>query len=172
MPQFITPHQNSLGKFSDRAAVEAAIQTLEAAGFSRDGLAIMPESLVPKPAVKETEAARGAGGGAVAGSVFGGMAGLLLGLMNVLASPLQSELTPVVIGLTLAGAGVGAGGGSLLGALSGVEVRKVAAEPLSEPIESYVLVAEQATPEQVTQARELLQDKIAQQSEIQEGDEL
>jgi uncharacterized membrane protein len=161
MPQLIRPHQNSLASFSDRSSAEAAIQTLEAAGFAHDHLAIVPESLSPEPAVKETEAISNAGSGAIAGTVFGCMSGLLLGFMKVAGADVDAALTEidplqVFIGMTLAGAGIGAAGGGLIAALGGASVRKDAVETLAKPEESYVIVAEQMTPEQVIQAKQML----------------
>jgi gas vesicle protein len=62
----------------------------------------------------------------------------------------------VFVGMTLAGAGVGAAGGGLIAALSGASVRKDAVETLAKPVESYIVVAEQITPEQVIQAKQIL----------------
>jgi uncharacterized membrane protein len=161
MPQLIKPHQNSLASFSDRFLAEAAVQTLESAGFAREHLAIVPESISPEPAVKETEAISSAGSGAIAGTVFGCMAGLLLGFMKVAGADVNAAVTgidplQVFVGMTLAGAGVGAAGGGLIAALSGASVRKDAVETLAKPVESYIVVAEQITPEQVIQAKQIL----------------
>jgi uncharacterized membrane protein len=160
MPQLIRPHQNSLASFSDRFLAEAAVQTLESAGFAREHLAIVPESLNPEPAVKETEAISSAGSGAIAGTVFGCMAGLLLGFMKVAGADVDAvtgiDPLQVFIGMTLAGAGVGAAGGGLIAALSGASVRKDAVETLAKPTESYIIVAEQITPEQVIKAKQIL----------------
>lgn len=159
MQQLITPRQNLLGLFPDLPSAEAAVKALQEAGFAADSLTIAPQTLQTNSPVSETEAARGAGGGAVAGTVFGIMAGMLLGFMGMISPEIpQASATQMFVGVSLAGAGIGAFGGSLLGALSGVKLNTSAVDTTgsksSEP--EYIVLAEQATPEEVARAQELL----------------
>lgn len=157
MKQFITPHQNLVGAFAELSQAEAGVAALQSAGFSDEHLKVMPQELEFSPPVSETKAAQGAGGGAIAGTVFGTMAGLLLGYANAISpGGVGSNVVQVLTGITLAGAGIGAVGGGLLGALSGVKVRKAPDLDQAEPPQNYLIVAEQATEDEIKQAKALL----------------
>lgn len=157
MQQLIAPHQTLLGVFPDLPTAEVALNTLRETGFSEVNMAILPQRLEPAPEAQHTEARRSAGGAAVAGTVFGSMAGLLLGFMTII-SPNGPDVDPVqgLIGITLAGAGIGAAGTSLIGMLTGSKVSKGSTQPESTEATNYVIVAEQATADQVIKAKEVL----------------
>lgn len=160
MPQLISPDNPLVGLFPDLVTAEAAMKALQEAGFSEDSLILTAQALQPDPAVRDTEADRGAGGGALAGTVFGSMAALLLGFMSTISpgtSP-HTEMISTLLGITFLGAGIGAAAGGLLGALSGSKVSKAASEQfgLDPSTETYVILLEQSTPEEVEKAKQIL----------------
>ncbi len=109
-----------VGLFGRRAAAEAAVRDLTAAGFPSDriGVAMQDQDAHVDGAERiATDTADGAATGAVSGGLVGGLLGLL-------GSVLVPGLGPVVAGGVLAsmltGAGIGAATGGLLGALVGL----------------------------------------------------
>lgn len=158
MQQLIAPNQTVLGFFPDLPAAEAALQSLQLAGFSADCFVILPTTLRPNPPVDATEAKRGAAGGAIAGTFLGLMIGLVLGYMATISSQVGAvHPTEVLIGLALLGSGVGAAGASLMGGLSGFNVSKAAAEPETiAPDERYVLVAEEISADAIAEIKTIL----------------
>jgi hypothetical protein len=82
----------------------------------------------------------------------------MLGYMTAISPSLpQVGSVQVIAGMLLAGAGIGAAGGALLGVLSGARIHKSAeTSEQTDRLGNYIIVAEQITPEEVTQARDLL----------------
>lgn len=160
MPQLISPDNPLVGLFPDLATAEAAMKALQEAGFSEDNLILTAQALQPDPAVRASEASRGAGGGALAGTVFGSMAGLLMALMSAVSpgTPPHTDALSTLVGIIILGAGIGAAAGGLLGALSGGKIPKAATEQfnLDPSNENYVILMEQSTPEEVEKAKQIL----------------
>jgi hypothetical protein len=112
-----TTGRTVVGLFGHRAAAEAAIRDLQAAGFPQDRIGVAMQERVEQGDLLEgagSDTAEGAAKGAVSGGLLGGLLGLLVSL-------LIPGLGPVVVGgllaSTLTGAGIGAATGGLLGAL-------------------------------------------------------
>lgn len=120
------PTQTRTWLFDTHSAALAAVRDLEAAGFTRDEVAIVGQNLSPVATGETIEGGSNAGVGASVGGAVGGGAGLLAGL-GIMAIP---GIGPLVaagwLAATLAGVGAGAAAGGLLGALtgSGVEERE------------------------------------------------
>jgi hypothetical protein len=111
-----------VGLFSIRAAAEAAIRDLKAAGFTEDQIGV---AMQDRDEQREliSESGNQAAEGAAAGALSGGLVGGLIGLLGSLLIP---GVGPVVVGgvlaSTLAGAGIGAATGGIIGALIGMGV--------------------------------------------------
>ena len=112
-----TTGRTVVGLFRDRRRVEAVIQDLEAAGFSRDRVGLAMQSGVEQGDLLE-DPGDAAAEGVAKGAVSGGLVGGVLGLLGSLVIP---GIGPIVAGgllaSTLAGAGIGAAAGGVLGAL-------------------------------------------------------
>ncbi len=109
-----------VGLFGRRAAAEAAVRDLTAAGFLPDRIGVAMQDQDGQVEGAQSIVADTADG-AAKGAVSGGLVGGLLGLLG---SVLVPGLGPVVAGGALAsiltGAGIGAATGGLLGALVGL----------------------------------------------------
>jgi uncharacterized membrane protein len=121
--------KESVGMFASRDRAEAASRSLAEAGFAANQIGIDTQVLDPNPRIRDTKAAKSAGGGAIAGSLFGALVGLLLVIISLnpltsIANPAVTQPWLTVVGVTLAAAGVGAAGGALMAALSGLNVPK------------------------------------------------
>lgn len=106
-----------VGVFHHRAAAEAAIHDLEAAGFTHDRIGVAMQDRVEQGDLldgSQGETVEGAAKAAVSGGLLGG----LLGLLGSLLIP---GVGPLVVGgvlvSVLTGAGIGAATGGLLGVL-------------------------------------------------------
>ena len=131
------------GRFIEQAQAEAAISSLEQAGFPRAEMAVFfvnaPGQHDQFPIGGDEDESPGtehAGAGAATSAIGGGAIGVAVGLATL---PLLGPIAP------LAGAGVGAYVGSLAGALDGMNADKAthAAARVSppEPRKSGMLVA-------------------------------
>jgi hypothetical protein len=126
--------------YDSSSSAQAAVQELEASGFSHDDVTYMGNKGA-SAANDSTDdrsgehgAGSGAGTGATLGTVLGGGAGLLAGL-GALAIPGVGPLVAagwLVAALT--GAGVGAAAGGLLGALTGAGLGEEHAETYAEGV--------------------------------------
>jgi hypothetical protein len=156
MTQAIEPTQKRIGEFPDQAAAENALNALQEAGFSKERISIVPKT----PPVPATEAKRSGVRGAIAGALCGGLAGLTLSLMKIGAAGGIPQVDPLrnMLGLFLAGSLIGAVGMGLIGAMTGVNVRKdgVGAEA-SALIPNFVLFAKDLLPDELSQAKEIVQ---------------
>jgi hypothetical protein len=153
----------------DDAAV--AVRELHAAGIADTDISVVTGDRsaaqeVPPPSKLSLDVANGVEGGAGAGVVLGGAGGLLAGL-GLLAIP---GIGPVVAGgwllATAAGAAAGAilGGaaGGIIGALVAGGVPEADAHVYSEAIRrGGSLVTAKVTPEQIDQAKAILDDNDA-----------
>ena len=115
----------AFGIFADRAAAEAAVDRLGAAGFSHGDVSVMmadQSSTQDFATEKNTKAPEGTTTGVSIGGVAGGTLGLLAGL-GALAIPGVGPLIAAgpIMG-ALAGLGVGGAVGGLVGALVGLGI--------------------------------------------------
>jgi hypothetical protein len=113
------------GLFSDRHALEAAIDGLRLAGFRESDIsALLPDLASTKELAheKHTKAPEGAAVGAAAGGIAGGTLGLLLGLGALAIPGLGPFIAAGPIVAALAGAGAGGAVGTLTGALVGMGI--------------------------------------------------
>lgn len=144
--------------FDTYAHASAAVQDLEAAGFSRDEISILrSEGTTEGGTASTTDKAGGAEVGASVGTLVGGGAGLLAGL-GALAIP---GVGPIVAAgwlvALLTGAGAGAAAGGLLGALTGSGVSEDEAEVYAEGVRrGSTLVTVRAEEVRIGQAEAIL----------------
>lgn len=113
------------GIFADRAAAEAAVDRLTAAGFSNQDVSVLMadrQGSKDFAAEKNTKAPEGTTTGGIVGGAAGGTLGLLAGL-GALAIPGVGPLIAAgpIMG-ALAGLGVGGAVGGLVGALIGLGI--------------------------------------------------
>jgi hypothetical protein len=161
MEQFVDPRQSPVGLFSNLETAETALDTLQNAGFSADHLSLVPQSLEPDPAVKDTELVESAKPGAIAGSLFGAIGGLLLSFLGSAGSGVPTGLSlENTIGLVLIGSGLGAVAGGLLAAMAGANVPKAEVEH-SDATHHYLILAE-GTSDRISQAKEILRQHGSQ----------
>src|SRR5436305_12451631 len=113
------------GIYRDRAAVEAAVDTLLDNGFrSEDISVLLPDNVGTKDFAheKNTKAPEGATTGAGTGAVVGGTLGLLAGIGALAIPGLGPFIAAGPIMGALAGAGTGGVVGGILGALVGMGI--------------------------------------------------
>ena len=116
------------GLFPDRASAEAAYQTAEARGYTRNDVDLVMSDATrtthfPQDAAVETElgtkAAEGAGIGGAIGGTIGAIAAAIAAVGTTLALPGLGLVIAGPLAAAAAGAGAGAAGGGLIGALIG-----------------------------------------------------
>src|SRR5437763_7130657 len=113
------------GIYRDRAAVEAAVDTLLDNGFrSEDISVLLPDNVGTKDFAheKNTKAPEGATTGATAGGAVGGTLGLLAGIGALAIPGVGPFIAAGPIMGALAGVGVGAATGGIIGALVGMGI--------------------------------------------------
>lgn len=121
----------AFGIYPDRFAVEAALDTLRAAGFRNTDISVLfPDNKGTKDFAheKDTKAPEGAMAGAGSGAIIGGTLGWLAGI-GALAIPGIGPLIaagPIVA--ALAGMGLGGAVGGLTGALVGMGIPEYVAK--------------------------------------------
>ena len=115
----------AFGIFPSHSAAEAAVDQLQAAGFSHDDVSVLmadKQGSKDFAAEKNTKAPEGTTAGVLSGGTVGGTLGLLAGL-GALAIPGVGPLIAAgpIMG-ALAGLGVGGAVGGLIGALVGMGI--------------------------------------------------
>ena len=115
----------AFGIFASRTAAEAAVDQLQAAGFSHDDVSVLmadQKSSKEFASEKNTKAPEGTTAGVLGGGTVGGTLGLLAGL-GALAIPGVGPLIAAgpIMG-ALAGLGIGGAVGGLVGALIGMGI--------------------------------------------------
>lgn len=115
----------AFGIFPSRSAAEAAVDQLQAAGFSHDDVSVLmadKNSSKEFASEKNTKAPEGTTAGVLGGGTVGGTLGLLAGL-GALAIPGVGPLIAAgpIMG-ALAGLGIGSAVGGLVGALIGMGI--------------------------------------------------
>jgi hypothetical protein len=149
------------GIYKTTQQAEAAVQALNAAGFSSQDISVLfPDKQTTKEFAheKNTKAPEGATTGAVAGGAIGGTLGLLAGI-GALAIP---GLGPFIAAGPIMGAlaGVGAGGavGTLVGALVGMGMPEYEAKRYEGRVKDggILLSVHCETSEEIDRAKEIL----------------
>ena len=115
----------AFGIFKSRAAAEACIDALMAAGFRSDDISVLaPDQAVTRELAteKNTKAPEGATTGATAGGAIGGTLGLLAGIGSLAIPGLGPFIAAGPIMGALAGMGAGAAAGGIIGALVGMGI--------------------------------------------------
>jgi Protein of unknown function (DUF3341) len=155
------------GIYSNREALERAVQALRSAGFSAEDVAILgPETLGAHKVgtEKSTKAPEGAAAGAGTGLVLGGALGWLAGV-GALAIPGVGPLIAAgpILG-ALAGAGVGSAVGGIAGALVGTGIPEFEAKRYQEEIShGHILLSVHSdTPEERERAKTILEETGAE----------
>jgi len=115
----------AFGIYSNRAAVENAVDELKAAGYRNTDISVLfPENVGTKDFAheKHTKAPEGATTGAGTGLVVGGTLGWLAGIGALAIPGLGPFIAAGPIMAALAGAGVGGTVGGVVGALIGMGI--------------------------------------------------
>jgi hypothetical protein len=115
----------AFGIYSDRIAVENAVEELKAAGYRNTDISVLfPENAGTKDFAheKHTKAPEGAATGAGTGAVVGGTLGWLAGIGALAIPGLGPFIAAGPIMAALAGAGVGGTLGGVVGALVGMGI--------------------------------------------------
>jgi len=115
----------AFGIFSDRTAVEMAVDSLKAEGYRNTDISVLfPQTSGTKDFAheKHTKAPEGAATGAGSGIVVGGALGWLAGIGALAIPGLGPFIAAGPIMAALAGAGVGGTVGGLVGALVGMGI--------------------------------------------------
>jgi hypothetical protein len=115
----------AFGIYSDRVAVEHAVDELRAAGYRNTDISVLfPDNVGTKDFAheKHTKAPEGATTGAGTGAVVGGTLGWLAGIGALAIPGLGPFIAAGPIMAALAGAGVGGTVGGVVGALVGMGI--------------------------------------------------
>ena len=151
----------AFGIFTNRAAAEAAVDQLGAAGFSHSDVSVLMSDQAGSQdfaTEKNTKAPEGTTTGVGVGGVVGGTLGLLAGL-GALAIPGVGPLIAAgpIMG-ALAGLGVGGAVGGLLGALVGLGIPEYEAKRYEGRVnDGGILVSVHCeTSEEVSRAKDVL----------------
>lgn len=116
------------GIFSERFALERAVQTLKDSGFRNSDISVLLPSTGTMTGVeglaheKGTKAPEGAATGATSGIAIGGTLGWLVGLGSLAIPGLGPFVAAGPIMAAIAGAGIGATVGGVAGALIGLGI--------------------------------------------------
>jgi hypothetical protein len=119
------------GIYSNRSAVDSAVDSLKAAGFKNTDISVLfPENEGTKDFAheKDTKAPEGATTGAGTGALLGGGLGWLVGIGALAIPGLGPFIAAGPIMAALAGAGVGGAVGGLTGALIGMGIPEYVAK--------------------------------------------
>lgn len=146
-----------IGLFPDSNEAQAALHSLENAGFTRDHLSLVAydgSGEYSSAAKDESEL----GSNTTKGAAAGGIAGLLLGLAAVAIPGIGPVIAAGPIAAALAGAGVGAASGGMLGALADMGVPGHEAKYYEEAIRrGGTLLIVRAEDEMAEQAQSILE---------------
>jgi hypothetical protein len=115
----------AFGIYTNRTAVEHAVDTLKAAGYRNTDISVLfPETTGTKDFAheKHTKAPEGAATGAGSGVVVGGTLGWLAGIGALAIPGLGPFIAAGPIMAALAGAGIGGTVGGIVGALVGLGI--------------------------------------------------
>jgi hypothetical protein len=121
--------RTAIGLFLERDHAEAAIDSLDDAGFGPDEVSLLAQREVVEDVVDDERAesaVESASVGALGGTALGGLVGLIAGASALVVPGIGPALAfgtwATVLGTTAAGAGIGAAYGGLVGALIGFGV--------------------------------------------------
>jgi hypothetical protein len=129
----------AFGIYTDRLAVENAVDVLKAEGFRNTDISVLfPETTGTKDFAheKHTKAPEGATTGAGTGAVLGGTLGWLAGIGALAIPGLGPFIAAGPIMAALAGAGVGGAMGGIVGALVGMGIPEYEAKRYEGRIKS------------------------------------
>jgi Alternative complex III, ActD subunit len=129
----------AFGIYSDRAAVENAVEELKVEGYRNTDISVLfPETTGTKDFAheKHTKAPEGATTGAGTGAVVGGTLGWLAGIGALAIPGLGPFIAAGPILAALAGAGVGGTVGGIVGALVGMGIPEYEAKRYEGRIKS------------------------------------
>ncbi|MEC4982718.1 MAG: general stress protein [Oscillatoria sp. PMC 1068.18] len=127
-------YRRGIGVFSNRRALELAIDELKNVGFSMNQISVIAKDAGDNDSIRGTdvnkpkgnEAKEGAEIGSVTGTALGMAGGLLVGLGSLIIPGIGPAIAAGTIGTTLAttlaGGGIGAVSGGLVGALAGLGI--------------------------------------------------
>src|SRR6185369_9067633 len=157
----------AFGIYNDRAGVEAAVDTLKAAGYRNTDISVLfPESTGTKDFAheKHTKAPEGAATGAGSGAVVGGTLGWLAGIGALAIPGVGPFIAAGPIMAALAGAGVGGTVGGIVGALVGMGIPEYEAKRYEGRIKSggILLSVHCDNSEWTKKAKQILEDTGAE----------
>lgn len=152
--------------FKDHEGAEAAVDSLEEAGFSQDEVGLLAQKEAVEDALdanREEAAVESAGAGALGGSALGGLIGLLAGASAIVVPGIGPALAAgawaSVAGTTAAGAGIGAAYGGLVGALIGFGVAEEQTHVYVEGVQQgNILMVIQPEDDRLARAEKILRD--------------
>jgi hypothetical protein len=138
---------------------EAAIATLEKAGFPREHLSIKKEAIDPAHGIAASQMKEGAKGGAILGALFGGIVGCSLFLLadKIPSAAFNADLNPI-LGF-LAGASIGALAIGLIGAISGRNAPQIQSGMGGEALTNEYRVLLVSSQEDAMRAMKILRQK-------------
>lgn len=157
----------AFGIYPSRSAAEAAVDHLNAAGFTNDDISVLmadKHSSEDFAHEKNTKAPEGATTGVTAGGAIGGTLGLLAGI-GALAIPGVGPLIAAgPIMAALAGVGVGGAVGGLIGALVGMGIPEYEAKRYEGRVKDggILLSVHCDSSEEVSKAKDLLKQTGAE----------
>jgi hypothetical protein len=122
----------AVGVFADRAQAEAAIQALQARGFTPADVSLIMND--PVPEAEEEAGHEGATTGAAVGGVLGGIGGWLIGAGMLMIPGVGPILAAGPLMAALGGAVVGASTGGIVGVLTGVGLTEAHAKQLEQRV--------------------------------------
>jgi uncharacterized protein (TIGR02284 family) len=147
-------HETIIAMFPDMTAAQAAVEGLQAVGFSPEHIGLLGNEKPLERTLGQDDkqtTREGAAAGAVGGSVVGGIVGLAAAIGTLVGFPVVVAGTVLTaIGAAVIGVGAGASIGSILGALLGWGVSEEDTRQYIEGLRrGEALVAVHARPEEV-----------------------
>jgi len=157
----------AFGIYSDRAAVEQAVDRLKSEGYRNTDISVLfpvNEGTKDFAHEKNTKAPEGATAGAGTGAVLGGTLGWLAGIGSLAIPGLGPFIAAGPIMAALAGAGVGGAVGGMVGALVGMGIPEYEAKRYEGRVKSggILLSVHCDNSEWTRKAKEILEETGAE----------
>ena len=157
----------AFGIYSDRTAVENAVDTLKAEGYRNTDISVLfPQTTGTKDFAheKHTKAPEGAATGAGSGVVVGGALGWLAGIGALAIPGLGPFIAAGPIMAALSGAAIGGTAGGLVGGLIGLGIPEIEAKRYEEKLRrgNYLIAVHTHDSKQEDRAKEIFKNAGAE----------